>query len=149
MLVLCVENLYNTSAAATEAFLKAAKLYGGAALMFYLSRFINFLNTPVAGEATAAPENSTVALLIQIAPFAVLIVVFYFLLIRPQRKREKQENDMRANLVVGDVVTTRGGIIGTIRQIKDDNIVIETGANNVRITVARWAIGSKEEKLTN
>ncbi len=100
---------------------------------------------------TAAPTemSSTTALLAQIAPFAILIVVFYFLLIRPQRKREKEEAKMRENLEVGDVVTTRGGIIGTVRQIKDDNIVIETGANNVRVTVARWAIGSKEEKLSN
>ncbi len=99
--------------------------------------------------AEPAEMNSTAALLIQLAPFAILIVVFYFLLIRPQRKREKEENNMRAGLEVGDVITTRGGIIGTIRQIKDDNIVIETGANNARITVARWAVGSKEEKISN
>ncbi|MEA4824173.1 MAG: preprotein translocase subunit YajC [Clostridiaceae bacterium] len=109
-----------------------------------LPMLANFLET-----AATTEMSSTSALLIQIAPFAILIVVFYFLLIRPQRKREKDETKMRANLEVGDVVTTRGGIIGTVRQIKDDNIVIETGANNVRVTVARWAIGSKEEKLSN
>ena len=108
-----------------------------------LPALIHLLDT-----AETAETSSAVSLLIQLAPFAILLVVFYFLLIRPQRKREKAENDMRANLEVGDVVTTRGGVIGTVRQIKDDNIVIETGANNVRITVARWAIGSKEEKIS-
>ena len=109
-----------------------------------LPMLANFMET-----ATTSEMSSTAALLIQLAPFAILIVVFYFLLIRPQRKKEKEENNMRANLEVGNVVTTRGGILGTVRQIKDDNIVIETGAANVRITVARWAIASKEEKLSN
>lgn len=109
-----------------------------------LPMLANFLET-----AETTEMSSTMAMLIQLAPFAVLIVVFYFLLIRPQRKREKEENNMRANLEVGDVVTTRGGVIGTIRQIKDDTLVIETGANNNRITIARWAVGSKEEKISN
>ena len=117
------------------------------AMLNMIPKLLPLLDTAEAAAATE--QNPTVALLIQLAPFAILIVVFYFLLIRPQRKREKEENNMRANLEVGDVITTRGGIIGTIRQIKDDNIVIETGANNNRITVARWAVGSKEEKISN
>ena len=113
--------------------------------MYKFSLPVQFLDT---AEATAA-EGGPLAMLIQFAPLIIVFVVFYFLLIRPQRKREKETNNMRANLEVGDVITTNGGIIGTIRQIKDDNLVIETGAANVRITIARWAVGSKEEKISN
>lgn len=115
--------------------------------MYKLSLFAQYLQTATASAEGA--ENSTLAMVMQFAPFIILIIVFYFMLIRPQRKREKAENEMRNNLEVGDVITTRGGIIGTVRQIKDDNLVIETGANNVRITITRWSVGSKEEKISN
>jgi len=93
--------------------------------------------------------NPTLALLIQVAPFVVLIAVFYFMLIRPQRKKEKEESNMRNSLEIGDVVTTRGGIVGSVTGIRDDIITIETGASKVRITVQRWAIASREEKMHN
>lgn len=78
--------------------------------------------------------------------FAVMILAFYFLLIRPQRKQQKQQEEMRNSIEVGDQVTTIGGIVGTIRQIKDDGdvYVVETGANNDRITIRKWAIQSKD-----
>ncbi len=114
--------------------------------MYKLSLFAQYLQTAASADA---PDNSTVAMIMQFAPFIVLIIVFYFMLIRPQRKREKAENEMRNNLEVGDVITTRGGIVGTVRQIKDDTLVIETGSANVRITITRWSVGSKEEKISN
>ncbi|MBQ4040437.1 MAG: preprotein translocase subunit YajC [Oscillospiraceae bacterium] len=89
------------------------------------------------------------AMIIQMAPFIILIVVFYFMLIRPQRKRDKAENEMRRNLEVGDEVTTRGGLVGRVSNIKDDIITIETGANKVKISVQRWAIATKEEKISD
>ena len=97
----------------------------------------------------AAEVDPTMAMIIQMAPFVIMIVVFYFLLIRPQRKRDKAENEMRRNLEVGDEVTTRGGIVGRVCSIKDDIITIETGANKVRISVQRWSIASKEEKISD
>ena len=101
-------------------------------------------------DATSASGGSDMALLLaNILPFAVLIVVFYFILIRPQRKKDKQENEMRKSLEVGDEVTTRGGIVGRVCNIKDDLITIESGANKVRITVQRWAIASKETKISD
>ena len=104
---------------------------------------------PALNLMEAAAANPTMAMIVQILPFVVLIVVFYFMLIRPQRKKEKEENEMRNNLEVGDVITTRGGIVGTVSGIKDDVITIETGANKVRITIQRWAVASREEKLSN
>ena len=61
----------------------------------------------------------------QFLPFVVLIVVFYFFLIRPQRKRDKQERDMRNSIEIGDEISTIGGFIGRVVNIKDDVLVIE------------------------
>ena len=76
----------------------------------------------------------------------VIMALMYFIAIRPQKKQQKETEQMRSSIEVGDQVTTIGGIIGTVRQIKDDGeiYVIETGANNDRLTVHKWAIQSKD-----
>lgn len=74
----------------------------------------------------------------------LLIFVFYFLLIRPQKKREKQVNEMRNNLKVGDKVITIGGICGKIVKIKDDKITIEISADKTKLEMMRWSISSVE-----
>ena len=73
----------------------------------------------------------------------VMIAVFYFLLIRPESKKKKEAAAMRASLKVGDQITTIGGIVGTICAIKEETIVMETGADRVRIEFTKWAISSK------
>lgn len=81
--------------------------------------------------------------------FVVIIAVFYFLLIRPQKKQEKRTREMLAALKVGDEVISIGGIKGKIRKIKDDFIVIETGADKTPIEFERNAIKgviNKEEQ---
>ena len=70
----------------------------------------------------------------------VIIAVFYFLLIRPERKRKKQAEEMRNSLKVGDEITTIGGIIGSIVELNEDTVVIETSEDRVRVQFARWAI---------
>jgi preprotein translocase subunit YajC len=72
----------------------------------------------------------------------ILLVVFYFLLIAPQRKKEKQIREMRAGLKEGDEVVTIGGVMGKITSIKDDVITVEVGADKVKLKFARWAIGN-------
>ena len=74
----------------------------------------------------------------------LIFAVFYFLILRPENKKKKQVEEMRSSLKVGDNVTTIGGIVGQICHIKDDNIVLETDADRVRIELARWAISSNE-----
>jgi preprotein translocase subunit YajC len=74
----------------------------------------------------------------------VLIVVFYFVLVRPQRKKDKEVKNMLANLKVGDRITTIGGIYGSIASIKDDIFTIAVGQDKVKIVVARWAIRALE-----
>ena len=68
--------------------------------------------------------NAILALVIQLLPF---ILIFYFLLIRPQKKQQKQISDMLKSLKIGDEIVTVGGIVGKIVKIKDDNIIVETG----------------------
>ena len=73
----------------------------------------------------------------------VMVAVFYFLLIRPENKKKKAVTEMRNSLKVGDEITTIGGITGTICAVKDQTIVIETGADRVRIEFTKWAISNK------
>ena len=73
----------------------------------------------------------------------LMLVVFYFLLIRPENKKKKAVEQMRNSLKVGDEITTIGGITGTICAVKDETIVIETGADRVRIEFTKWAISNK------
>lgn len=70
----------------------------------------------------------------------VILVAFYFILIRPQRKKDKQDAEMRKNLQLGDEVVTAGGIVGIICKIEEETIVIETGGDRSRLRVRRWAI---------
>ena len=74
--------------------------------------------------------------------FAVILAVFYFLLLRPEQKRKKQAEEMRSSLKLGDEITTIGGIIGIIVDLTDDTVTIETSEDRVRVTLARWAISS-------
>ena len=73
----------------------------------------------------------------------LLIVLFYLLMIRPQKKREKQDKMMRDALVPGDRICTIGGIIGRIISIGEDTITIETSSNHTRMKVFKWAIRSQ------
>ena len=75
----------------------------------------------------------------------IMILIFYFLMIRPQRKKDKQVKEMLANLKAGDRICTIGGIYATITGIKDDTITLAVGRDNLSMVVARWAIRSVEE----
>ncbi|MEG2813372.1 MAG: preprotein translocase subunit YajC [Oscillospiraceae bacterium] len=80
----------------------------------------------------------------QVLPFVLLIGVFYFVLIRPQRKKDKEIQNMRNGLQVGDEVTTVGGIVGIVVNIKEDTVVIETGSDRCKIRIKRWAIQTND-----
>ena len=96
---------------------------------------------------TAEPAAGDVGALFGMLPMILLFVLFaYFLLYRPQKKREREVNDMRNSLRVGDEISTTGGIFGKILQIKDDFIVIETGSDKTKLKIAKWAIRSIEAR---
>jgi preprotein translocase YajC subunit len=78
--------------------------------------------------------------LLTLMPLILLIVIMYFLLIRPQKKREKEVNSMRNAIKVGDEVITIGGICGKIVKTKDDTLTIQVGADKVKFEIMRWAV---------
>ena len=76
---------------------------------------------------------------------ALMLVLLYFMIYRPQKKQEKKDAAMRAALEIGDQVTTIGGIVGRVVAIKDDSFVLETGADRVKIRFTKNAISSVEK----
>ncbi len=76
---------------------------------------------------------------------ALMLVLLYFMIYRPQKKQEKKDAAMRAALEIGDQVVTIGGIVGRVVAIKDDTFVLETGADRVKIRFTKNAISSVEK----
>ena len=102
---------------------------------------LNLLTTAATGTEQAGAASLIPTLVMMVA----MIAVFYFLLIRPQRKKDKQVKEMLANLKVGDRVCTIGGIYGTVVALKDDTVTIAVGAAKTQLVMARWAIRSVED----
>ena len=94
---------------------------------------VNFLTTTAAGGM-----GGSVIMLV------TMLAIFYFMLIRPENKRKKEAEEMRSAVKTGDKITTIGGIVGTVVNVKEDKVVIETGADQVRIELTKWAISSNE-----
>ena len=95
------------------------------------------------GEAAAAeatPQMTTSAMLLQLVPFIGALILLYFLLLRPQQKREKEAQAMRDAVRIGDEVCTAGGIVGIVLKVEDETVVLETGAERNRIRIKKWAI---------
>ena len=90
---------------------------------------------------TAPAGGGLLSLLITFVP---MILIFYFMLIRPENKRKKEAEAMRSAVKKGDKITTIGGIVGTVVDVKENNIVVETSADQVRIEFAKWALSSNE-----
>ena len=76
---------------------------------------------------------------------ALMVVLLYFMIYRPQKKQEKKDAAMRNSLEIGDQVTTIGGVVGRVVAIKDDTFVLETGSDRVKIRFTKTAIGSVEK----
>lgn len=110
--------------------------------------------TTATTDAAAATEVSAgatfIAYALQLLPMILIFVVFYFVLIRPQRKKDKEAKAMLDNLKVGDRICTIGGIYGTIVKIKDDVLTVEVGEQKTQLIFARWAIRNVEQlSVTN
>jgi len=78
-------------------------------------------------------------------PLILIVVIMYLLLIRPQKKREKQVNQMRSNIKVGDEIITIGGICGKVVKTKDESIVIQVGADKLKFEMMKWSISKVAE----
>jgi len=77
-----------------------------------------------------------------ILPLLLFLPLLYFMMIRPQQKKQKQWQEMLTSIKSGDRVTTAGGIRGTILSIKDDSIIIRVAPDNLKLEVAKNAIAS-------
>ena len=80
--------------------------------------------------------------LVNLLPIILLFVLMYFLMIRPQKKKDKQIKDMRNSLTVGDEIVTIGGLCGKIVKTKDETIVVQVGADKVKFEMMRWAVST-------
>ena len=98
---------------------------------------LNFLET--SADAAAGMSGFTTIIMI-----VAMLGVMYFLMIRPENKRKKEAEQMRNEMKVGDEIVTIGGICGKVVHIKDDKFVIETGADQVRMEFAKWALSTNE-----
>lgn len=108
---------------------------------------MNFIALAAAGGADTAQKgglfSSTWGMVILIVGMFVLM---YFLMIRPQNKQRKAEQEMRNSIEIGDQITTIGGIVGKVVSVKDDCLVIETGADKNKMKITRWAVQTNDTK---
>ncbi|MBR5021937.1 MAG: preprotein translocase subunit YajC [Oscillospiraceae bacterium] len=74
----------------------------------------------------------------------IMVALFYFMLIRPENKRKKEAEQLRSAVKNGDKITTIGGIVGTVVDVKSDSFVIETGADQVRMELMKWSLSTNE-----
>jgi preprotein translocase subunit YajC len=93
-----------------------------------------------AGAGDAAGAGQSMQMILSIV---VLFAVFYFFMIRPEKKRKKQAEELRSSLSTGEKIVTIGGMMGTIVNVTDESITFETGEDRVRIEVAKWAVSKK------
>ena len=107
--------------------------------------FFNYMLDTAPGADTTQ-TGATGGMTTMIIYLVLIVAFFYFFMIRPQKKQEKQTNDMRNSLEVGDEVTTIGGIIGRVTHIKEDVVTIETGADRNKIRFKKSAIASIDNK---
>ena len=101
---------------------------------------VNFLTTT---DATAGGLMSPVIMMV------LMLALMYFMMIRPENKRKKEAEQMRTSVRKGDKITTIGGVIGTIVDVEENTVVIETSADQVRVEFAKWAISSNETATEN
>lgn len=95
-----------------------------------------------AGGAAGGQNSGVMSIVMMVG----LVGVMYFLMIRPQKKRQKEEQEMRSSLEIGDEIITIGGIVGRVVKIREEDIVIETGADRTKLRLQRWAVNTNVTK---
>ena len=101
---------------------------------------LNVMLLNAAASGTKEGQAGIGSLIPMLLVWVVIIGAMYFIMIRPQRKKQKEEKKMRENLQVGDEIVTIGGIYGRVISLKEDTMVIESKSDHSKITVARWAL---------
>ena len=103
-----------------------------------MSEFLTFAMTTAAGaEGAEGTQGGSMPMIIMMV---ALFAAMYFFTIRPQKKQQKREQEIRENTQIGDEITTIGGICGKVVSVKEDSIIIETGSDRVKIKFKKYAI---------
>ncbi len=89
---------------------------------------------------TMMASSTTSGTMMYVIMLVLMFAFIYFIMIRPQKKREKKEAIMRKNIQIGDEIVTAGGIVGIVFSIKEDTVVLETGGDRSKIRIQKWAI---------
>ena len=95
-------------------------------------------------EEVAPQANPAGGLIGMLPMLLIMVALFYFMLIRPENKRKKEAEQLRSAVKNGDKITTIGGIVGTVVDVKSDRFVIETSADQVRIELMKWSLSTNE-----
>ena len=98
---------------------------------------VTFITVLTSNTATASSASLGWTSIIWLV---LLLVAFYFILIRPQRKKEKKDAEMRKNIQIGDEIVTAGGIVGIVCKLEEETLVIETGSDKSKLRIRRWAV---------
>ena len=98
---------------------------------------VSFITVLTSNTATASSASLGWTSIIWLV---LLLVAFYFILIRPQRKKEKKDAEMRKNIQIGDESVTAGGIVGIVCKLEEETLVIETGSDKSKLRIRRWAV---------
>ena len=98
-----------------------------------------------AAAAAGTAEAGGTSQYFSIFVLAAMLVAMYFVMVRPQRKKDKKQREMRESIEVGDGITTIGGVVGRVVGVKDDTILIETGSDRTKMRFQKWAIQDVEK----
>ena len=102
--------------------------------------FMTFLAEATATTGDEASAGGLASILTMILPLGLMVLIFYFFIIRPEKKRTKETESMLNNIQVADEVITNGGIIGRVLSVQKDTVLIETGSDRTKIRVVKSAI---------
>lgn len=118
------------------AIITAASTTATSAMFFAMNTFA----TEAASGSSTETQKAANPLLTFVIPLGFFFVVLYFMLIRPQKKREQEQKELQSNVQIGDEVITTGGIVGIVVRVAEDTIVLETGGERTKIRMKNWAI---------
>lgn len=108
--------------------------------MIFNPIFLDGAASAVESATDGASGGGFMSMLPMLAIYALIFAALYFFMIRPQKKKQKEEKKMRENLQVGDEIVTIGGVYGRVIALKEDTIVIESQSDHSKLTFARWAL---------
>lgn len=125
---------------------KSINLYNSGRKKIMGNFYFAFLSEGAEAASDAPAGGAASSLISTVVMIAMFGLLAYFLLYRPQKKQEKKVAEMRGSLKVGDEISTNGGILGKIIQIKDDFLIIETGNDRTKMKIAKWAVRAIEHR---